>query len=294
MNVKKLKGIAWLVLALMGSGTAEAQSTSDALGGTLSDMPQPAPSLTVTSVRYVHTDQLNTPRVITDENRLVVWRWNGDAFGSQPPDEAPTGGARFVFNLRLPGQIFDSETGLHYNYYRDYDPQTGRYLESDPIGLDGGTNTYGYVGGNPLSYVDPEGLQLAVPTSPGGAVVAIGALWWEQKQAADQYRANEQAVYTAMVQDANEARAAAEPVSFPERSKGQYTCTCRVNKDGRCRDNYSNNNLESAQATASGPTVQAAKKAAEKAAKDILGAKSTHHPTCRCTGPKGDQIIPTR
>ena len=64
----------------------------------------------------------------------------------------------FAYNLRFPGQYFDAETGKHYNYFRDYDPRLGRYVQSDPIGLQGGLNTFGYVRGRPLNLFDPLGL----------------------------------------------------------------------------------------------------------------------------------------
>ncbi|UTW46643.1 RHS repeat-associated core domain-containing protein [bacterium SCSIO 12696] len=60
-------------------------------------------------------------------------------------------------NLRFPGQYFDEESGLHYNYFRDYDPATGRYIQSDPIGLGGGISTYGYALQSPVMYFDPDG-----------------------------------------------------------------------------------------------------------------------------------------
>lgn len=110
-------------------------------------------------VYYIHTDPLGTPRQITRaQDNQPVWRWESDPFGTTLPDQNPAGLGNFVFNLRFPGQYYDAETGLHYNVFRDYDPKIGRYIQSDPIGLAGGMNTYTYVGNNPLSYIDPLGL----------------------------------------------------------------------------------------------------------------------------------------
>lgn len=109
---------------------------------------------------YLHTDHLGTPRVGTNANQTAVWRWEADAFGALPPNTDPDGdGRNTVVNLRFPGQYYDQETGLHYNWNRYYDPKTGRYVSSDPIGLKGGLNTYTYVGNNPVNWIDPLGLQ---------------------------------------------------------------------------------------------------------------------------------------
>jgi RHS repeat-associated protein len=120
----------------------------------------PVPDATVTTVYYVYADHLNTARVITRaSDNVAVWRWdNADPYGVTPPIENPSGAGVFAYNPRFPGQYFDRETNLHYNYFRDYDPQTGRFVQSDPVGLRGGINTYAYVGGNPLSFIDPFGL----------------------------------------------------------------------------------------------------------------------------------------
>ena len=112
------------------------------------------------TVAYFHHDRLGTPIAATDRAGNILWAAVYNAFGAADiitpaaRQERPT----IVNNLRLPGQIEDAETGLHYNYFRDYDPQTGRYIESDPIGFMGGINPYTYVGGNPLTWFDPLGL----------------------------------------------------------------------------------------------------------------------------------------
>lgn len=123
----------------------------------------PVATLRGSSIYYVHTDHLNAPRLVTQpSDNAIRWRWDRDPFGAISVNENPSGLGAFSYNLRLPGQFYDSETGLNYNYFRDYDPGIGRYVESDPIGLRGGVNTYSYVLANPLSYLDPLGLEVFV------------------------------------------------------------------------------------------------------------------------------------
>ncbi|MGW8163080.1 RHS repeat-associated core domain-containing protein, partial [Klebsiella pneumoniae] len=100
----------------------------------------------------VHVDHLGTPKALTDASGQVVWKASYSPFGKASiTTQGPT------FNLRFPGQYYDAETGLHYNWRRYYDPNTGRYITSDPIGLAGGINTYAYALSNPIGNADPTG-----------------------------------------------------------------------------------------------------------------------------------------
>uniref|UniRef100_UPI00137B1350 RHS repeat domain-containing protein n=1 Tax=Steroidobacter cummioxidans TaxID=1803913 RepID=UPI00137B1350 len=102
------------------------------------------------------------------------WRWDAEPFGGGTVNNNPSGAGVFDFHLRFPGQIYVAETGLNYNYFRDYDPSTGRYAQSDPIGLGGGLNVYGYVNGNPVSFLDPQGLELFLPNPGRNTVICDG------------------------------------------------------------------------------------------------------------------------
>ncbi|WP_277344452.1 RHS repeat-associated core domain-containing protein, partial [Metapseudomonas otitidis] len=108
-----------------------------------------------TTLTYLHSDHLNTPRLATNQGGNLVWSWPSDAFGVGQPNAH---GSAIDVILRFPGQVADAHSGLYYNYFRDYDPETGRYVESDPIGLRGGLNSYSYVSGNPLTRLDIFGL----------------------------------------------------------------------------------------------------------------------------------------
>jgi RHS repeat-associated protein len=102
---------------------------------------------------YFHNDHLGTPQVLTDGTGSIAWKAAYKPFG-----EAVISIATVQNPFRFPGQYYDQETGLHYNYFRYYNPQTGRYITPDPIGLEGGINLFAYVRGNPLRWIDPFGL----------------------------------------------------------------------------------------------------------------------------------------
>ncbi|MBB5356833.1 RHS repeat-associated protein [Rhodanobacter sp. ANJX3] len=133
-------------------------------------------SVTTSTINYITADQLNTPRAVTNSAGAVIWQWAyaGNPFGEKPPSSS----SGYVLNLRYPGQYFDAETGLIHNDHRDYCAACGRYIESDPIGLDGGISTFTYGLNSPLRNVDPLGLESPRAASGCGTIswAACGAL----------------------------------------------------------------------------------------------------------------------
>ena len=139
-------------------------------------LPTPAGPLPVAAqingrLYAIDADHLNTPRRLTTPQGQVAWQWLITGFGETPPTTAAQGyaqpgivnpysyGEEVQFALRYPGQQWDAETQLAYNLNRYYDPQLGRYMQADPIGLDGGWNRFAYVDSDPLKFADDDGLQ---------------------------------------------------------------------------------------------------------------------------------------
>jgi RHS repeat-associated protein len=160
------------LIAETGTGGANSTGATQYIHLPTANGPMPIAAV-INGTKYaVHSDHLNTPRRMTDESGQAVWQWSYSAFGDEKPtiaknrfanlDVNPNPGttsvAEVTNNERYPGQYFDKESGLHYNYFRSYDSRTGRYSQPDLIGLDGGWNRYPYANLNLLKYTDPMGL----------------------------------------------------------------------------------------------------------------------------------------
>ena len=161
-------GKAYYVYDEAGHLIGEYDSTGKAIYETvyLGDMPVAAltaPAIGQTTVSYVYADHLNTARVIVRPgDQAIVWQWgSNEPFGQSQANSNPNGLGVYTYNPRFPGQVADAESGWFYNGHRDYDPSQGRYKQSDPIGLRGGINTFGYVANDPLSRIDPHGLAMS-------------------------------------------------------------------------------------------------------------------------------------
>jgi RHS repeat-associated protein len=125
------------------------------------------------TVRYYHVDNLGTSQRLTDKDGEQVWAMQSEVFGKITiPMEVSVEN-----NLRFPGQYFDSETDLHYNYFRDYNPSVGRYIQSDPVGLEGGFSIMLYVEGNPITRSDSEGLRIIGPPKPPTGWIPVPPGW---------------------------------------------------------------------------------------------------------------------
>ena len=165
------------LLGEYGSGGSHSSGTAQYIYLPTASGPMPIAAVIKGQTYAVHSDHLNTPRKLTQADGQTAWQWAYSAFGDEQPTTGakrftnettnPTTGATSIpevtFNLRYPGQYFDKETKLHYNYFRSYRPADGAYTQGDPIGLAGGWNRFGYVGGNPLNAIDPLGLYGSSP-----------------------------------------------------------------------------------------------------------------------------------
>ncbi len=187
------------LLGEYGMGGSNSTGTTQYIYLPTANGPMPIAAI-VNGVAYaVHSDHLNTPRKLTQPDGQVAWQWAYSAFGDEQPTLGskrftnettnPTTGStpipEVTFNLRYPGQYYDKESNLHYNYFRSYSAERGRYTQADPIGLEGGFNRFGYVGGNALGSVDPFGLMTLES-------------WWNASVAGFQSESFESAVMRAL------------------------------------------------------------------------------------------------
>ncbi|WP_211460885.1 RHS repeat-associated core domain-containing protein [Collimonas silvisoli] len=159
-----------LISEISPTGTRDYIYLDDML---VSTVDTPAAVAAPSTVSYVTTDHLGTPRAVSDSTGNAIWQnpFQGNAWGDKP---VLSNG--YTLNVRAVGSYYDPETGLIYNMQRYYDPNTGRFMQSDPIGLAGGINPYVAVNNNPLKYIDPTGTDAILLVNPNTVPINIPGL----------------------------------------------------------------------------------------------------------------------
>jgi RHS repeat-associated protein len=257
-------------------------------------MPDPANPSGAPLAFYIHADHLNTPRLVVDMNNATRWQWFAEPFGTTAPEMNPSGLGVFTQNLRFPGQYADAESGLWYNYRRNYDNSKGGYTQSDPIGLAGGSpSTYTYVDGNPLLMIDPDGKN---------AVWGLYRSWRiGQGIGTELYPIIEPGlsplidrlllpdVMPSASLPSSIPEAVPREIWWPDRVAGQWSCRARAD----CNDNIPGNcpvdpSKRFAFGGGSASDLGTARNIAKANATSNLQCQPKHV-SCKCMGPKGEQ-----
>ena len=242
---------------------------------------------------YFHNDQLGTPQTVTDNTKQVVWEGEYAPFGKVAETVSTV-----EQNIRFPGQYYDQESGLHYNYFRTYNPNTGRFIQSDPVGLIGGLSTYGYGLQSPVVNTDPKGLNTAAGCAIGapfagpigcgigaavGTTIMAGVILMTPGDTGQYSRVEDELTEQCDVLNDPETHESAL-VPPPVNKKRHWTAICKVVNQS---PDPTASGLSAGFGWGVGSNARAARRAAEKMAKDTLGSKNVHHPSCKCTSPKG-------
>ncbi|MEQ6205024.1 RHS repeat-associated core domain-containing protein, partial [Sulfitobacter sp. HNIBRBA2951] len=216
------------------------------------------------AVYLIRTDHIGRPIFATDTSGVKVWEASYLPFGGVHVSTGATS------DLRFPGQWFQSESGLHQNWMREYDPTTGRYIQADPLGLVAGVSVYGYALQNPGRFVDPNG-ENPVGWGIRFAVKKIGNLLKRTPAQKKKYP----------------RRKGDRKIEEPKKIPNMWHCKCRADFAERYEDCPPDQKPFSF-GSAANKNRGMARQAAEKLAKENLGAKVVHHISCTCKGPKGE------
>lgn len=240
----------------------------------------------------LHWDQIGRPVMATGATGAVVWAASYLPFGGI--DQVYVDTLALEQNLRFPGQWFQAETGLHQNWHRDYDPTTGRYLQADPLGLVDGPSVYGYARQSPVRYTDPRGEAACGGVCVGAGIVLGGYRVYKWVRTLLPIVRSAPAVMlpvvaVASIEEFQKTRVrdgSDRAIPKPKKRRGRWTCFARADAD-QTSSTYCKIGNQVGWGVGVANDQGPARNLAKAMAVSDLG-QTTHHVSCKCTGPKGE------